>query len=57
MSRYSSFLDAASDCRRRAIIPDSCTNPVTASKRFETQTIYKNRNLLICNYEDTSHYL
>ncbi|PZC71715.1 hypothetical protein B5X24_HaOG212600 [Helicoverpa armigera] len=40
-----SYLDAASDCRRRAIIPDSCNNPVTSSKRFETQTIYKNSYL------------
>ncbi|KAI8423750.1 hypothetical protein MSG28_012774 [Choristoneura fumiferana] len=40
-----SYLTADADCRRRAIIPDSCTNPVTASKRFETQTIYKNSYL------------
>ncbi|XP_061705430.1 stabilizer of axonemal microtubules 1 [Cydia pomonella] len=40
-----SYLNAESDCRRRAIIPDSCGNPVTSSKRFETQTIYKNSYL------------
>ncbi|VVC87853.1 unnamed protein product [Leptidea sinapis] len=39
-----SFLNPDGDCRRRAIIPNSCTNPVTASKRFETQTVYKNRS-------------
>ncbi|XP_052758093.1 stabilizer of axonemal microtubules 1 isoform X4 [Galleria mellonella] len=40
-----SYLDAKSDCRRHAIIPDTCLNPVTVSKRFETQTIYKNSYL------------
>ncbi|CAB3226060.1 unnamed protein product [Arctia plantaginis] len=40
-----SYLDAQSDCRRRAIMPESCINPVTSSKAFETQTVYKNSYL------------
>lgn len=40
-----SYLETQSDCRRRAIVPESCTNPVTVSKQFETQTIYKNSYL------------
>ncbi|XP_021209297.1 stabilizer of axonemal microtubules 1 isoform X2 [Bombyx mori] len=40
-----SYLDAKSDCRRQPILPTACSNPVSASKRFETQTIYKNSYL------------
>ncbi|KAI5644668.1 stabilizer of axonemal microtubules 1 isoform X1 [Phthorimaea operculella] len=43
-----SYLNAGSDCRRQAIIPDSCVNPVTPSRRFECGTVYK------CSYLPTS---